>query len=176
MGLPGVIALAGQRRFREACIIKPPQLVHNAMINFSQTLRIALLAATVSLAGCGSMTASNTVAFAATLTGAAEVPAVTTAGSGAMTATLNKDTSELTWKITYTALTGPATAAHFHGPAAAGANAGVVLGFASAASPIEGKATLTAAQVADVMAGKWYVNVHTAANKGGEIRGQVAAK
>ena len=97
-------------------------------------------------------------------------------GQGTLTATLNKTTSELTWKITYTGLTGPATAAHFHGPAAAGANAGVALGFASAASPIEGKATLTAAQVADLMAGKWYANVHTAANKGGEIRGQVAAK
>ena len=88
-------------------------------------------------------------------------------GQGTLTATLNKTTSELTWKITYTGLTGPA---------AAGANAGVSLGFASAASPIEGKATLTAAQVADLMAGKWYANVHTAANKGGEIRGQVAAK
>jgi len=89
-------------------------------------------------------------------------------------ASLNKDTSVLTWKISYSGLTGPATAAHFHGPAMAGANAGVVLPFASATSPIEGTATLTAAQVADLTAGKWYANVHTAANKGGEIRGQVA--
>ena len=43
----------------------------------------------------------------------------------------------------------------------------------SAASPIEGQATLSPAQVADLMAGKWYANVHTAANKGGEIRGQI---
>ena len=146
------------------------------MITLSQTLRIALVAVTMTLTACGSMMASNTVTFGATLTGAAEVPAVATEGNGTLRATLNKDTSELTWKITYTGLTGPATAAHFHGPAAAGANAGVSLGFASAASPIEGKATLTAAQVADLMAGKWYANVHTAANKGGEIRGQVAAR
>ena len=146
------------------------------MITLSQTLRIALVAVTMTLTACGSMMSSNTVTFGATLTGAAEVPAVATEGNGTLRATLNKDTSELTWKITYTGLTGPATAAHFHGPAAAGANAGVSLGFASAASPIEGKATLTAAQVADLMAGKWYANVHTAANKGGEIRGQVAAK
>ena len=146
------------------------------MITLSQTLRIALVAVTMTLTACGSMMASNTATFGATLTGAAEVPAVTTEGNGTLTATLNKTTSELTWKITYTGLTGPATAAHFHGPAAAGANAGVSLGFASAASPIEGKATLTAAQVADLMAGKWYANVHTAANKGGEIRGQVAAR
>jgi len=40
-------------------------------------------------------------------------------------------------------------------------------------SPASGKATLTAPQIADLEAGKWYVNVHTAANPGGEIRGQV---
>jgi hypothetical protein len=37
----------------------------------------------------------------------------------------------------------------------------------------EGSATLTDAQAEELMAGKWYVNVHTAANKGGEVRGQV---
>jgi hypothetical protein len=66
--------------------------------------------------------------------------------------------------------------AHFHGPAAAGANAGVVLPFANPASPIEGQATLTPAQAADLSAGKWYANVHTAANPGGEIRGQMLPK
>ena len=151
------------------------------MITFHHTRRIsvviAVAAAAISMVGCsGMMMKSNSTEFVATLTGAAEVPPVAGAGSGALTASLNKDTSELSWKITYSGLTGPATAAHFHGPALAGANAGVVLGFDSASSPIEGKATLTAAQVADLMAGKWYANVHTAFNKGGEIRGQVAAK
>jgi hypothetical protein len=65
-------------------------------------------------------------------------------------------------------------AGHFHGPAAAGANAGVALGFTgSVESPIKGSATLTPAQLADLTAGKWYVNLHTAANPGGEVRGQV---
>jgi len=147
-----------------------------AMITLSRTLRVALVAATLTLGACGGMMASNTVTFGATLTGAAEVPPVATPGNGTLTASLNKDTSELTWKITYTGLTGPAIGAHFHGPALAGANAPVALGFANPASPIEGKATLTAAQVADLMAGRWYANVHTAANKGGEIRGQLAPK
>ena len=62
---------------------------------------------------------------------------------------------------------------HFHGPAEAGKNAGVVLPIAPAKSRMEGSATLTDAQAADLAAGKWYVNVHTAANKDGEIRGQV---
>ena len=105
--------------------------------------------------------------------GAAEVPANTASGSGSLEATLDKATSVLKWRVTYTGLSGPATMAHFHGPAMPGANAGVVVPFPSAASPAEGSATLTPAQVTDLMAGKWYVNVHTAQNPGGEIRGQV---
>ena len=81
---------------------------------------------------------------------------------------------KLTYTVTYKDLSGPATAAHFHGPAAAGANAGVVVPAAAPlASPIKGEATLTDAQAADLAAGRWYFNVHTAANPPGEIRGQV---
>ena len=82
----------------------------------------------------------------------------------------------LRWKLTYSGLSGPATGAHFHGPAMPGSNAGVVVPFTSATSPIEGQATLTPAQLADLMDGKWYANVHTASNPGGEIRGQVMVK
>ena len=89
---------------------------------------------------------------------------------GAMTAA----TKNLTWTVTFTGLKGPATAAHFHGPAEAGKNAGVAVAIPNAASsPAEGSATLTDAQAADLTAGKYYVNIHTAANPGGEIRGQV---
>jgi hypothetical protein len=65
--------------------------------------------------------------------------------------------------------------AHFHGPAAPGANAGVALpiGAAGMASPAAGSATLNDAQVADLLAGRWYINIHTATHPGGEIRGQV---
>ena len=125
------------------------------------------------LAGCGSMAASNTVQLSGAMAGSNEVPGNTSPGTGIAQATFNKDTNLLTWKITYSGLTGPASAAHFHGPAAAGANAGVVIPFNSPVSPIEGQATLTAAQAADLLAGKWYANVHTAAHKGGEIRGQL---
>ncbi|MEO8545791.1 MAG: CHRD domain-containing protein [Burkholderiaceae bacterium] len=125
------------------------------------------------VAGCSSMQPGNMVKFSAKMSGASEVPAVNTAGTGMAEATLNKDTNVLKWKVTYSGLTGPASAAHFHGPAVSGSNAGVVVPFTSPASPIEGQATLTPAQVADLMAGKWYANVHTATNKGGEIRGQM---
>jgi hypothetical protein len=110
----------------------------------------------------------------ATLDGASEVPANTTAGKGTADIDYDAASKKLTWKLTYSGLTGPATAAHFHGPAEAGKNAGVAVAIPGAtASPAEGSATLTDAQAADLIAGKYYVNVHTAANPGGEIRGQV---
>jgi hypothetical protein len=107
------------------------------------------------------------------LTSASEVPPNTSAGKGTADVTYDTASKMLTWKVTYSGLTGPATMAHFHGPAAAGTNAPVVVPFKDAASGAEGSATLTDAQAADLMAGKLYVNVHTEANKGGEIRGQV---
>lgn len=110
----------------------------------------------------------------ATLSAASEVPPNASTATGALEASVNKDSNLLTWTVTYSGLTGPATGGHFHGPAMAGSNAGVVLPFSgSLASPIKGSATLTAAQMADLMAGRWYANLHTAANPGGEIRGQV---
>jgi CHRD domain len=62
---------------------------------------------------------------------------------------------------------------HIHGPAEPGENAPAVIPFAKMESPIEGSATLTDAQAADLKAGRLYINIHTAQNKGGEIRGQV---
>ncbi|QWG14950.1 CHRD domain-containing protein [Bradyrhizobium sediminis] len=110
----------------------------------------------------------------ATLDGKAEVPATTSAGKGTADLDYDAATKKLSWKLTYSGLSGPATAAHFHGPAAAGANGGVALAIPNAAaSPVEGSATLTDAQAADLMAGKYYINIHTAANPAGEIRGQV---
>ena len=135
------------------------------------------LATVVAITGCGTMsTPSNMVAFSTTLSGANEVPAKTVAGTGTVDAVLDKNTNLLKWKVNYSGLSGEATAAHFHGPALAGANAGVALAWASAASGSEGSATLTAAQTADLMGGRWYANVHTAANPNGELRGQMTVR
>ena len=110
----------------------------------------------------------------AALDGKSEVPANTSAATGTAQLDYDPASKKLSWKVTYSGLSGPATAAHFHGPAAAGANAGVKVPIPNAtSSPVEGSATLTDEQAADLMAGKYYVNIHTAANPGGEIRGQV---
>ncbi|MEA2887802.1 MAG: hypothetical protein QOD11_2162 [Bradyrhizobium sp.] len=109
----------------------------------------------------------------ATLDGKSAVPPNTSAGKGTADIDYDAATKKLSWKLNYSGLSGPATAAHFHGPAAPGANAGVAVPIPNTASGSEGSATLTDAQAADLMAGKYYVNVHTEANKGGEIRGQV---
>lgn len=150
------------------------------MMSYRQALRalLAASAAVVLVAGCGMMPGqSKQVTFTTQLRGANEVPANTSNASGQVDAMLDKDTNLLRWQLTYAGLSGPATAAHFHGPAPVGANAGVVVPFASpVTSPQSGQATLTAAQVADLMAGKWYANVHTAQFPGGEIRGQMTVR
>jgi hypothetical protein len=115
-----------------------------------------------------------TVVFVGALNPAAEVPPKNSPATGTVQATLDTVSNQLHYVVNYKDLTGPATAAHFHGPAAAGVNAGVAVGVkGSVSSPISGDATLTAEQSADLMSGKWYFNVHTAANPGGEIRGQM---
>ena len=114
--------------------------------------------------------------YTADLKAASEVPANDSKGSGSLTATYDTASKKLTYTVNYKDLSGPATMAHFHGPADAKANAPVVVPAKDAANPIKGEATLTDAQAADLQAGKWYFNVHTAANKGGEIRGQVMKK
>jgi CHRD domain len=121
----------------------------------------------------GSASYAETAQFKADLKGSAEVPPNQTTGSGTITATYDTSTKQLTWNGSYSGLTGPATAAHFHGPAEPGKNAGVAVPITPATSPLHGSATLTDAQASDLMAGGWYVNIHTEANKGGELRGQL---
>jgi hypothetical protein len=137
-------------------------------------LRASLLATALTLCLATAASAA-TIQFKATLDGKSEVPPNTSAGYGDLLATLDTATKSLTYTLTFGGLSGPAGAAHFHGPAAVGANAGVALaiGGKGPTSPVTATATLNDAQMADLEAGKWYANVHTAANPGGEIRGQV---
>lgn len=132
--------------------------------------------ALAAVAGLSSTALAATEHYTAKLSTADEVPAKTGGGAGMVDAMLDPATHVLTFTVTYENLTGPATMAHFHGPAAPGANAGVEIPIpGSVASPIKGTATLTPELEKQLADGKLYVNVHTDANKGGEIRGQVLA-
>lgn len=117
---------------------------------------------------------AQTVTYKVDLKGSEEVPPNTSKGTGTADVTYDPTTKLLKWKVTYSGLTGPATAGHIHGPAEPGKNAPVVIPFAKVESPIEGSATLTDAQATELKDGKLYINIHTAENKGGEIRGQLA--
>jgi hypothetical protein len=120
---------------------------------------------------------AGTVNLQADLKASSEVPPKDSQGHGKLNATYDTSSNLLQWKVTYADLTGPASMAHFHGPAPVGKNAGVVVPIDASKlpSPIEGSATLTDAQAKDLLGGNWYFNIHTAKNPGGEIRGQVEA-
>ncbi|MGI3901071.1 MAG: CHRD domain-containing protein [Janthinobacterium lividum] len=118
---------------------------------------------------------AETVQYKATIMPATEVPPVTNSkATGDLAATYDTTTKVLTYTATYSGLTGPATMAHFHGPAPVGKNAGVMVPIkGDLASPIKGTATLTDEQAKALTSGDMYFNIHTAANKAGEMRGQV---
>ena len=141
-------------------------------------IRAALLTAAMSVVVASAVPAfAETVSYKTDLKGSTEVPANETKGTGSVDATYDTASKKLTWTINYSGLTGPATAAHFHSPAEAGKNAPPTVPLSGKLdSPIKGEATLTDAQATDLKDGKMYFNVHTAANKGGEIRGQMAKK
>ena len=148
------------------------------MLSRHTFLRTALVAGfvTVTLAGCGQMRPSQKIQiFEANMTAGQEVPPAVSSASGAAEVQFNENTNKLTWKVTFTGLTGPANAGHIHGPAPTGQNAGVVIPFTGDmnAQPVTGETTITPAQYADLAAGLYYVNIHTARFPGGEIRGQL---
>lgn len=107
-----------------------------------------------------------------------EVPPVTTSdASGSATGSVNTLNGLLSWNIDWTGLTGPAVAAHFHAPATPQENAGIVVNIGAISGlipPTMGSTTISPPQVQGLLAGLWYINVHTEANPSGEIRGQVA--
>ena len=136
---------------------------------------------------------AETIQFKADLKGSDQVPPSQTAGTGTVTATYDSATKRLAWNGSFSGLSGPPTAAHIHGPAPAGTNARLVVWISEnvgqcsqgecrsksdtraevLASSFQGATMLTDAQAADLMAGLYYVNIHTDAYPRGEIRGQL---
>ncbi len=139
------------------------------------SVRTAGLAATLFLLVAGAANAAS-LHFTAQLRGADEVPPNSSSGTGEVSADLDTATKTFSYMVTFSGLSGPAMAAHFHGPAAPGANAPPIIPLMKPVSPAKGTAPLTDAQIADLEAGKWYFNIHTMAHPGGEIRGQLEQK
>jgi len=138
---------------------------------------IVTMAYVVGIAAWAAPSQAASESFTVPLAGAQQVPAVQTEGTGTADISYDPATRVVHWTITYSGLSGPVTMAHFHGPAAQGKNGPVKLWLAKKGaptdSPIKGHATLTADQAKEFEAGDWYVNLHTEAHPGGEIRGQV---
>jgi hypothetical protein len=132
-----------------------------------------VLAAGLLTAGIWTSAHAEMATYKATLNGASEVPPVQSSATGSATVKVDTASKKISWSVTYSGLT--AAAAHIHCGAAAGANAGVAVPMTNVGtSPITGSGEMTDAQLGQLAAGQCYVNIHTAANKGGEIRGQLA--
>jgi hypothetical protein len=134
---------------------------------------LLLSAAAVALTFTIGAASAEMLKMKADLSATSEVPPTKSDGKGTADVTYDTASKKLSWKLNYTGLTGPATMAHFHGPATVSENHAPAVPIPDPKSGTEGSATLTDAQAKDLMDGKYYVNVHTDANKGGEIRGQV---
>jgi hypothetical protein len=118
---------------------------------------------------------AKTITVEATLSAKQEVPAQVvkdTKAKGLFTAKLVG--SKLTWKLTFSGLTGPATAAHIHMGARGKAGNVIVPLCGPCKSGAHGTTTVSAAVKKAMATHHAYVNVHTAKNPNGEIRGQVA--
>ncbi|MFT4111170.1 CHRD domain-containing protein [Silvibacterium sp.] len=134
-----------------------------------------LFAASVIAMALGATAYADSIPFKADLKASSEVPPKDSSGTGTLTATLDTTTHEFKYHVEFSNLTGPVVAAHFHGPAGEGVNAKpqVPVKGSPISSPVDGTATLTPDQEKDLEDGKWYFNLHTKANPGGEIRGQI---
>ncbi len=112
------------------------------------------------------------VKYSADLTSGAVVPPTDSSATGTADVTVDTDANTASWTVSYEGLTGDATAAHIHGPASEGENAGPVIDMSGAI--MEGEGEITADQISELEDGKYYVNIHTEENPDGEIRGQLS--
>jgi hypothetical protein len=164
--------------------MNPPVTSSPALFATTGLLAAILVTATAIACGDSGTTTPKPPTFVATLIGANEVPPKAVPGTGS--ATIVKENGTYTYTITYTGMTGALTGGHIHGPAAAGVNATVIVPFnnapgAAASGTLTGTFTSTnnvaiTNDSLDVLmrTGNAYVNLHTSANGGGEIRGQLS--
>ena len=141
-------------------------------MNFKRSL---LITAGAIVGAVATLSAANAemLKFHADMVASEQTPPTDSKGKGTADITVDTDTKKVSWTVKSEGLTGDATAAHIHGPAAVGEKAAPEIDMSKAI--MEGSADITDAQLADIKAGKTYVNVHTAKFPDGEIRGQLMA-
>ncbi len=150
----------------------------------SLTRLFSALAAVLFIAVLTVSASAGSITFTATLSGAKETTPNASTGTGTATVTLDDITGKGTITLSFSGLSAAVTGSHIHCCAAQGANAAVIVPFDAfltlSADKLSGSITnyaftLTPAQIDAMKAGQTYVNVHTSANPGGEIRGQLTA-
>ncbi len=129
-------------------------------------------------AGLSGTVARAQLTYEATLSGANESPVNSSTATGVGTVVLNAAMDQITVDLSYSGLTAPATAAHIHGPAAAGVNANVLFPFTGVPAATSGTIpeqtfAITSTELGYLQNGLLYMNVHDANFPGGEIRGQL---
>ena len=146
-----------------------------------EPLGLLALACVALLVG-GSQAFALKIPIQATLSGGGEVPPNDSPAKGLMQGTFDTDTNTLDWTVTYSGLSGPAIAAHFHGPVSylgltPEENAPIQVGTpGNLASPFHGVAKIDDTQAKDLKDGRWYFNVHSNKFVAGEIRGPVVRR
>jgi hypothetical protein len=132
-------------------------------------------------ASCEEDIKDDTVTKTVTMSAAQEVPAVVSSGTGTVSYTYRKSTKTLTYVVTWSGLTDSATAMHIHGLALRGQGAGVLQGFTLSTVQRRKEGTYTGnlyfdeliMKEAELYAGRYYLNLHSKAFPGGEIRAQI---
>ena len=141
-------------------------------------LRVRTLLSAIAVCLWAGASQALIIQFDILLDGAQETPPIATPATGSGTLFLDDSNGNYTISGTFQNLIGTSNNAHIHGPAAIGAGpAGVIHGltfdFGVNSGNFSGANTFTAPQMADLINGLYYVNIHSTFAPGGEIRGQI---
>jgi hypothetical protein len=138
--------------------------IHSSLVALTFTFFLALASAPALAA---------MVTFRADMKGSNEIPPNSSNGTGTLSAIFDTVKMELTWHGNYSGLSSKVIATHFAGPAAPHENAGIALPITGGQPRFAGSTRLNERQAADLIAGRWYINISTETYRRGEIRGQV---
>ena len=144
-------------------------------MKITRNLRLLLCAFTFGIATISSSSQASLITLTADLNGAQANIGLGTGslGSGIANMLFDDVSNEFSWDISWSGLSSNALAAHFHGPGLPNQNSGVQVPIDFTINPTSGSALISAVQATELLAGLWYINIHTAQFGGGEIRGQV---